>query len=156
MDVWVVPQSSGSGLDKGFLMEVGPKHGAESCLPESVDLTEARNAARRLLLPHRSPGTDIVASVIVGIGVVDKVAHRKPVIRKRRQRRRPAKKSGNISRPRQQVLNRQDAKKGAVVCHSWILGPALDLDAVSAMLIPACDGKVSRQDVTELAGHFPG
>jgi hypothetical protein len=29
-------------------------------------------------------------------------------------------------------LNRQGAKKGAVVCHSWILGPALDLDAVSA------------------------
>ena len=42
MDVWVVPQASCSGLDKGFLMDVGPERAGNFGLPAHVDHTEAR------------------------------------------------------------------------------------------------------------------
>jgi hypothetical protein len=41
MDVWEVPQSSCSGLDKGFLMDVRPQQVAQMELGRSVDVTIA-------------------------------------------------------------------------------------------------------------------
>src|SRR5262249_40511194 len=41
MDVWEVPRSSRSGLDRGFLMDVGPKHTAGLSL-----CRRARSSAR--------------------------------------------------------------------------------------------------------------
>ena len=43
MDVWEVPQSSCSGLDKGFLMDVGPPRAEDFGLRAHVDPTDARN-----------------------------------------------------------------------------------------------------------------
>ena len=42
MDVWVVPQSSCSGLDKGFLMDVGPQRADDFGLGALVEMTDAR------------------------------------------------------------------------------------------------------------------
>jgi hypothetical protein len=44
MDVWEVPVSSCSGLDKGFLMDVGPTRAGHFGLGAFVDPTEARNS----------------------------------------------------------------------------------------------------------------
>ena len=59
MDVWEVPQSSRSGLDRGYLMEVGPRAGRRldrsldrgqlvlGLGPDAVTLVEATQLARR-------------------------------------------------------------------------------------------------------------
>src|SRR6516162_5358541 len=39
MDVWVVPCSSCSGLDRGFLMDVGPERAGDLGLRAEVDWT---------------------------------------------------------------------------------------------------------------------
>src|SRR5215471_9151580 len=43
MDVWEVPQSSCPGLDRGFLMDVGPLRALDFYLVTSGDQTDARN-----------------------------------------------------------------------------------------------------------------
>ena len=42
MDVWEVPQSSCSGLDKGFLMDGGPQRADDFGLGALVEMTDAR------------------------------------------------------------------------------------------------------------------
>jgi len=42
MDVWEVPNSSCSGLDRSFLMDVGPQRAVDLGLRAHVEKTDAR------------------------------------------------------------------------------------------------------------------
>src|SRR6476659_4358000 len=64
MDVWVVPQSSCSGLDKGFLMDGGPRRANDSPGEvASAEIGSARDASRLGSNPvppsvfHKSPSS---------------------------------------------------------------------------------------------------